>query len=208
MKILNTKRLTEEKFINLFGVDYEHGGKQRRWVFASRNDFPPMNGDPPPNAVVIVPIVKESESKPPKMLLIREFRIPVNGYEITFPAGLIDPGESLEDTAKRELHEETGLSVTRVVTISPPTISSAGMSDECANYMLVHAKGKISTKNLQGSEDIEPLLLGERQLIALCNRTGDFKNALISAKVWPFLLMVKMFGMNAVQNFGVRHGGK
>ena len=44
-----------------------------------------------------------------KILLSKEFRLGVNQYVYSFPAGLREDGESIYDAAKRELYEETGL---------------------------------------------------------------------------------------------------
>lgn len=43
-----------------------------------------------------------------KLLLQRQFRPPVSGICIEFPAGLVDPNETIEQCALRELKEETG----------------------------------------------------------------------------------------------------
>ena len=57
-----------------------------------------------PGAVVILPKIG-----PEKFLLIRQFRFAARDYLWEFPAGGIEPGESLKQAAVRELTEETGL---------------------------------------------------------------------------------------------------
>lgn len=43
-----------------------------------------------------------------KMVMVRQFRKPAERVMLEVPAGKIDPGEKPEETAKRELAEETG----------------------------------------------------------------------------------------------------
>ena len=43
-----------------------------------------------------------------RMLLVRQYRPVVEGYTIELPSGLVDPGETPEASARRELLEETG----------------------------------------------------------------------------------------------------
>jgi len=52
-------------------------------------------------AVMIVPML-DSET----MLLVREYCGGTHSYELGFPKGLIDPGETAEQAANRELKEE------------------------------------------------------------------------------------------------------
>lgn len=52
-------------------------------------------------AVMIVPFINDHE-----FLLIREYAAGTHTYEVGFPKGLIDPGESPEIAANRELKEE------------------------------------------------------------------------------------------------------
>ena len=44
----------------------------------------------------------------PELVLQKQFRPPVGKVCIEIPAGLLDAGESVEQCAVRELHEETG----------------------------------------------------------------------------------------------------
>lgn len=41
-------------------------------------------------------------------LLVRQYRFPVDDWTIELPAGAVEPGETPEEAAKRELLEETG----------------------------------------------------------------------------------------------------
>lgn len=52
----------------------------------------------------------------PEILLQKQFRPPVNKVVIEVPAGLIDPGETAERAAIRELKEETGFVGTAIET--------------------------------------------------------------------------------------------
>jgi ADP-ribose pyrophosphatase len=48
------------------------------------------------------------------LILIRQWRYPLDRYSIEIPAGRIEPGDDPEVTARRELEEETGLRASRV----------------------------------------------------------------------------------------------
>ena len=77
-------------------------------------------------AVMIVPIVNND-----KFLLIREYAAGVHEYQLGFPKGLIDPGESPEQAANRELKEEVGFGANQLIPLQTvtmaPTFFSAHM---------------------------------------------------------------------------------
>lgn len=56
-----------------------------------------------PGAVAVIPILDDG-----RIVLVRQYRYPLQRVLLEFPAGKIDPGESVARCAERELREETG----------------------------------------------------------------------------------------------------
>jgi len=70
-------------------------------------------------AVLIVPIIDKEH-----ILLIREYAVGSDNYELTFPKGLVEEHETLLQGAQRELQEECGyaagnLTMLRELSLSP-----------------------------------------------------------------------------------------
>ncbi|MGA8430786.1 MAG: NUDIX hydrolase, partial [Candidatus Sulfotelmatobacter sp.] len=61
----------------------------------------------------VVVLAVDDSSKPPRVLLERQYRHAANGYLWELPAGRVDPGEQELHAAKRELLEETGYTATK-----------------------------------------------------------------------------------------------
>ena len=168
MKIKSVDKLTDLKWLNMFRIAYvDKDGRIKSWQIASRSDKPKCITDEftKPDAVVIVPF----HTKENKVVITREYRIPLADFEYGFPAGLIDRGETVEQAAHRELREETGLDLTRIVSISPPIFSSAGMTDESVSMVYVECDGKSSTTHTSGSELIEVELVSRYRISQLCS---------------------------------------
>ncbi len=77
-----------------------------------------------PGASAVVPFVSEDE-----VVLIRQYRFATGGTLWEVPAGKLDPGESPEECAGRELAEETGLRAGRLEPLGPMW-ASPGFTDE------------------------------------------------------------------------------
>ncbi len=79
------------------------------------------------NAVMMVPITDKGD-----LLLVREYGAGTGRYELGFPKGLVDAGESIEQAANRELKEEIGFGTNHLVhlkdVILAPSYFSARMS--------------------------------------------------------------------------------
>jgi len=188
MHIHKIEQLTHEKWLNLYAAAFEHNGHTGRWVFASRKPQP--NRDRAADAVVIVPILRQP-GEPARLAMVREFRVPVGDYVFAFPAGLLESGESIEDTVRRELMEETGLEVVAVKRVSPPLYSSSGLTDESAALAFVEARATPKTKpKLDASEDLEVVLLDHAGVCRLC----DDPTARIDAKAWATLYLYQQLG--------------
>ena len=79
-----------------------------------------------PDAVCIV-----ARTPRDTLVMIREFRYPLNSWCIAFPAGLVDPGEDVVRCACREMEEETGYTVSadaQVRVLPQAGFSSTGFS--------------------------------------------------------------------------------
>ena len=123
------------------------------------------------------------------MVITREYRVPLNDFEYGFPAGLVDEGETVEQATRRELKEETGLTVSRIIRSSPPIYSSAGMTDESVTMVYVECEGQPSKGANTESEMIETLFIAPDKALRLLNdRTLKF-----DAKAW---LVISQFAEN------------
>ncbi|MBU1344227.1 MAG: NUDIX hydrolase [Proteobacteria bacterium] len=162
MKITSVKKITDCKFLNLFSIQYEDQiNCEKQWIFASRSTQlnPLEKKHKRPDAVVIVAFHIQEK----KLVVIKEFRVALGGYQYGFPAGLVDKGESVEQAGKRELFEETGLKVTRVLKQSPAIFSSSGMTDESISLLYVECEGHPTNRFNEDSEDIHVMMLSRQE---------------------------------------------
>lgn len=160
--IRKLKPLAQTRFLNLYDAEYENKkGMTKHWMIASRKDYDTLSaqyfhkGEEKTDAVVIAALHKESE----KLVLIKQFRLPLNDYIYELPAGLIDPNETPETTLGRELKEETGLELVSLVKAQDKLYLSAGMTDESVCLMYCICTGEVSIDYLEADEDIEPFLV-------------------------------------------------
>jgi ADP-ribose pyrophosphatase len=129
----------------LFEGRYLTVKKEGRWEFVARNN--------PGGIVVILAITDEQ-----KLILVEQFRAPVNARVIELPAGLVGDivgkeHESLHAAAKRELLEETGYEAEQMEYLmdGPP---SAGLSSEVVTFFRARGLQKISEGGGDKTENI------------------------------------------------------
>jgi ADP-ribose pyrophosphatase len=182
LNILEHSLIRKLKFISIFSIKYrDRNGLIKKWELISRKTVPKcISGKlEVPDAVIIVPIhISEN-----RLCVIREFRVPIGTYEWGFPAGLVDDNESVQEAVERELFEETGLRLVRIIRQSPTIFSSAGVTDEAVKIVYVEAEGQLNTDNNQGSEDIECFLFDQENLKSLLEQNEVY----FGARSWPIL---------------------
>ena len=188
----------QDRWLNLWRATYKRGeDRNRTWLYASRRPRPilfnALEGGPQqqkhlvPDAAIIVPgLDVDGETH---LVMIKELRIPLGGYEYSFPAGIVDANETVEESAKRELFEETGLQAGPFDQISPVLFSSAGAMDESVQVLFTLATGTPTNANQENTEDIEVLVLSPDRVRELRECRGEFENVYISAKAWPIMWM-------------------
>ena len=126
--------------------------KRGRWEFVSRTGST--------NAVVIV---AEHEGK---VILIEQFRVPVGGRCLELPAGLVgdeDEHATVEDTAVKELEEETGFTCDRVERLGD-FHSSPGMVAESFPLVRAHGVRKVGEGGGTEHEEIEVFLVPRAEI--------------------------------------------
>ncbi len=70
-------------------------------------------------AAAVLPVLEEPDGgKAPDVLLLRQYRYAAGGVIYEVPAGIVEPGESWEACAHRELEEETGYRAGRLAKLT------------------------------------------------------------------------------------------
>ena len=81
------------------GVVGRRFGVERGWDMCSRTTKKPESYA---DAVVIFCVLSGGGLEEPHILLVKQFRPPIEAYTIEMPAGLIDPGETPETVRERK----------------------------------------------------------------------------------------------------------
>ncbi len=98
-------------------------------------------------AVLIVPVIDKD------LILIREYAVGIEAYELGFPKGLIDKDENVLHAANRELMEEAGYGATRFDFLAQLT----SIPSYFASRINIVIAQNLYCKSLQGDEP-EPLI--------------------------------------------------
>ncbi|KAG8745728.1 hypothetical protein FRC10_007208 [Ceratobasidium sp. 414] len=167
-KVLKKEELSarDAKWITLEKITWkDQDGKQRPWEVASRKTRSGGGID----AVAVLAILKsESETFRPSTIIIEQYRPPVGAFVV----GLIDSGETAEQTAIRELEEETGYKASGIAQVSPLLVSDPGMTS--ANMKLVAVNVDIK----EGEEPAQKLDEGEhivKRVVELDKLLGELE---------------------------------
>lgn len=169
--------LYRTKWLNLVNAEITRKGHSYKWTYCTRTNDEAKNRT---NAVVIVPFIQEGDDT--KIILTREYRVPIDAIELGFPSGLIDAGETPFQAAGRELFEETGYGIIECIQEpSPMLYTSAGLTDETFCYVFAKAECK-GEATPEASEDIEILKLNINELTELLHQ--DIR---MSGRAWPLL---------------------
>lgn len=175
MKRLDCRQIAAGNWLALNRISYlDNKGVERVWESVSRKKSA--------GAVAIICRLIPSG----RLILVRQYRPPVDGMVIEFPAGLVNPGESPEETAVRELREETGYRG-KLIRLIPDAFSSPGLSSEIVRLALMeadeNAQGELVTE-FDETEDIETILVpfdGLEKFLDEAFKRGDQVDGRVSA---------------------------
>lgn len=168
-KIKKIEQMTKNPFVNLYNMEVEHkNGKQSFYYVASRaktpDDLELSRREQRPDGVVIYGLYGEKHDK---VVLIRQYRYPLDNYVYEFPAGLVEAGEDYHEAAVREVREETGLYLHpfKVDEIyERPYYMTVGMTDECCATVYGYCDGEVRADLMEESEEIEVVLADREEV--------------------------------------------
>ena len=172
MKYQGIRKIHEGKFITRYDVDYitAEGHPKTYEIISRSKDIQTLEQlqNKQPNAVVMILTDESGE----RILVNREYRMAMAQWIYNFPAGLIDPGEKPEESAKRELWEETGLALTRIDDVLDNSYSAVGFANERHVCVFGRATGEFR----KSTSDVEEIIPGwyTREEMRLLLRTEPF----------------------------------
>jgi ADP-ribose pyrophosphatase len=137
--------------------------------------------------VNIIPITKNNE-----IVLIRQYRAGSDEITIEVPGGIIEPGETPEQTAKRELEEETGCLAKEFKKIGEVYPNPAFITNKC-HYVVALDVEPGGTIHFDPSEYIEKFTVPMSEVSKMIKR-GEIKHAItIDAFLYLHLHGIKGF---------------
>lgn len=162
-KITAIRKQTDNRYLNIYELDNVHkNGRQGKYFLASRaKDIEHLKMTTRKNIPDGVLIYALAGEKNDKVVLIRQYRYPIDDYIYEFPAGLVEEGEDYKKAAIREVFEETGLAFSPIEVpegYEKPFFTSIGLSDEACATVFGYCKGEPSKEFLEDSEEIDVVL--------------------------------------------------
>lgn len=166
-RIKDIKNHTNTRFLNFYELAAERrNGEVGPYYMASRaknaDDLKINTRKNNPDGVIIYSLYGEKQDK---VVLVRQYRYPIDDYIYELPAGLVEAGEDMENAAVREMYEETGLTFTPLHVPEAYTkarFSSIGMTDESCGTVYGFSSGTPTNIHQEASEDIE-IVLADRE---------------------------------------------
>ncbi|MCI8373909.1 MAG: NUDIX hydrolase [Lachnospiraceae bacterium] len=168
-KILKVTQVTNNRYLNMYDMEVEDkNGNPHPYQIASRarhkEELKLATGKNKPDGVIIYALYGEQQDR---VVLIRQYRYSIGTYIYELPAGLVDEGEDFQTAGIRELKEETGLEFQPLPVdpmYSKPYFTSIGMTDEACSTVYGTAKGEISKKDQEDTEEIEVVLADREEI--------------------------------------------
>ena len=156
MEYKGIRKIHEGKFITRYDVDYITAqGNLKTYEIISRNrdirSLEALQNRTPDSVIMIM-----TDEGGQRILVNREYRMAMAQWIYNFPAGLIDPGETPEQSAKRELWEETGLTLMRIDDVLDNSYSAVGFANERTSDAEEIVPGWYTKAEIRGLLRAEP----------------------------------------------------
>lgn len=159
------EKQTENPFLNLYHIDaLGRDGTPFHYYFASRNkenEIKHKTHSMRPEGMAVYAVTEDGK----RLILVRQYRYPMDDYLYELPAGLIEPGETAAQAACREMVEETGWKLKVYEggeqAFRRPFFLAQGLTDESGSLIY----GTVTEQTEQHQENTEDIqvVLADRQ---------------------------------------------
>lgn len=122
--------------------------------------------------VNIIPLTPDNE-----VVMVKQYRHGIRAATLEIPGGLVDPGNTTEQAAIRELIEETGFSPGKVQLLGSCHPQPAIMNNQCHTY-LARGVRREKVQELDQGEDIEVVLVPLKEIPEKI-RTGQITHGMV-----------------------------
>ncbi|MCR5488112.1 MAG: NUDIX hydrolase [Lachnospiraceae bacterium] len=152
MKLKSIQKIHAGRFVHRYDLVYEtkNGGEKTYEMISRDPSLQTIEDLHNPKADAVAMILFDESRR--RLLLNREYRMAVGDWVFNFPAGLIEPGESMEEAARRELWEETGLSLISIDDMMGRCYSAIGFSNETNLCFIGRAGGAFHPSSSEYEE--------------------------------------------------------
>lgn len=129
--------------------------------------------------VNVIPITANQE-----IILIQQYRHGTRDVTLEIPGGLVEPADTPESAARRELLEETGYEAQELISLGFVHPNPAIQNNRCHTFLARNAC-PVATQNQDAREDIEVILKPVSDVPRLI-REGSITHALVIAAFYRY----------------------
>ena len=165
-KRISSERLLENPYFNVRSdrLELPDGAVKENYYVIER-----------PDAAIVFPVTEDGE-----VILVRQYRPPLEMMELGLPAGLVEPGEEPEAAARRELSEETGYTGGGWEELGS-LASSPSLKDNWAYLFLARGVTRSSEQDLDEYERLDLVRMSLEELPGLVYSGGIVSSSGVAA---------------------------
>lgn len=170
MKFLELKKVRDGKYLKNYELTYlNRAGKEKKYEIVSHKNID--NKEQLGQNVSGCSIAAVMDGK---LLLLKEFRMAVNREIYNLCAGMKEDQESLEECVARELYEETGLQLKKIIDVLPPSFAAVSISDIKNQIVFAEVEGTFADHG-SDNEQIKAAFYTKEEVAALI-KTKEFSS--------------------------------
>lgn len=166
--IKNVEKIAQLKYLNAFEITYLNKmGQEKKWELVSRQGLERLEKELYESKIFSDgAMIFATNKEKTHVVMLREFRVSAGKYIYMVPAGLTDPGETIEQTSTREFLEETGMHF-EFVKSAPPRYASVGIVNERVEIAYGYYHGIPNDHHMSVDEDAQVVFVDKEMAIQI-----------------------------------------